>query len=165
MNKRLILDAQQVNRKLQRMALQIFEKNAGENVVLVGVAQAGIAIAESIAGYLTEFGASQPQVFQVSLNKVNPLDGSIQSSAQMDDVRHKILVLIDDVQNSGKTLMHAIHHFIPMEPASIQTAVLVNRGHSKFPVHTDFVGLSLSTTLQEHVSVEVNNDQTEVYLC
>ncbi len=165
MNKRLILDAQQVNRKLQRMALQIYEKNAGEKVVLVGVAQAGIAIAETIAAYLTEFGASQPTVFQVSLNKTNPLDGTIQSGARIDDVRQKVLVLIDDVQNSGRTLMHAIHHFIPMEPASIQTAVLVNRGHARFPVHTDFVGLSLSTTLQEHVSVEENNGMTEVYLC
>lgn len=165
MNKRLILDSTQVKRKLQRMALQIMEKNSGRSLVIVGIAQSGIAIAETIAAHIVEFGGAKPEVFNISMNKANPLSSNIQCAATLGNIEHRTLVLIDDVQNSGKTLMHAIHHFIPMQPASIQTAVLVNRDHAQFPVRTDFVGLSLSTTLQEHVSVEVNGLNTEVYLC
>jgi pyrimidine operon attenuation protein/uracil phosphoribosyltransferase len=165
MTKRLILDSTQVTRKLQRMALQIMEKNAGKPIILVGVAQSGIAIAETIAANMVHFGAPSPQVYTISLNKQNPLDTAMQSSALEAQIRGAALVLVDDVQNSGKTLLHVIHHFIPMQPDSIQTAVLVNRGHSRFPVHTDFVGLSLSTTLQEHVSVELEAQGTAVYLC
>ena len=165
MNKRLILDTTQVKRKLQRMALQIMEKNSGKSLVVVGIAQSGIAIAETIAAHIVEFGGSQPEVFNISMNKANPLSSEIRCAAHANNIQGRTLVLIDDVQNSGKTLMHAIHHFIPMQPASIQTAVLVNRDHAQFPVRTDFVGLSLSTTLQEHVSVEINGQQTEVYLC
>jgi pyrimidine operon attenuation protein/uracil phosphoribosyltransferase len=87
-----------------------------------------------------------------------------QTDVTAEMLKNAVVVLVDDVQNSGRTMMYAIKYFLQFEVQSIQTCVLVDRGHNRFPVHSDFVGLSLSTTLQEHVSVEFTENDAEVYL-
>jgi pyrimidine operon attenuation protein/uracil phosphoribosyltransferase len=66
--------------------------------------------------------------------------------------------LIDDVANSGKTLSFALKPFLEYQPKKIQTLVLVERSHKAFPVQPDYVGLSVATTIQEHIYVEVEGE-------
>ena len=88
------------------------------------------------------------------MDKRNPLN-CIETSISQDDYKNKSLVLVDDVLNSGTTLMYAVKHFLNVPLKQFNTAVLVNRNHKKYPVKADFKGISLSTSLQEHISVEV----------
>lgn len=164
MNRRLILDSKKAHQKLQRMALQIYEHNIDASVVLYGIESGGYAVAKILAGYLKNFANKDYQVHPLKIDKVNPLvevPVSIDSSL---DLNGKTVIIIDDVQNSGRTMMYAIRRFLEQPLASIQACVLVDRAHPKFPVRCDYVGLSLSTTLQEHVLVEVSGDVVEVFL-
>ncbi len=164
MKGRLILDSRKVKQKLQRMALQIHERNHDQRIILVGIQRGGFQMAGMLAGFLEEF-SGHPSVFRaIAINKLNPLHTEPQTDLTAETLKNAVVVLVDDVQNSGRTMMYAIKYFLQYEVQSIQTCVLVDRGHNRFPVHSDFVGLSLSTTLQEHVSVEFSENEAEVYL-
>ena len=164
MNRRLILDSRKAHQKLQRMALQIYEHNMDASVILFGIESGGYAVAQILAGYLKDFAHKDFPVHSLKINKVNPLaEVSISFDSSLD-FKGKTVIIIDDVQNSGRTMMYAIRSFLDYPLASVQACVLVDRAHPKFPVRCDYVGLSLSTTLQEHVQVEVNGDAVEVFL-
>jgi pyrimidine operon attenuation protein/uracil phosphoribosyltransferase len=79
-------------------------------------------------------------------------------------LQKKVIILVDDVLNSGKTMMYALKPFLAADIKKIRTVVLIDRNHKRFPVAADFTGLSLSTTLQEHVSVEFDKNGAAVYL-
>ncbi len=81
------------------------------------------------------------------------------------DFTNKVIIVVDDVSNSGKTLLYALKPFLDFSPKKIQTLVLVERSHTSFPVRPDYVGLSIATTLQEHIYVEVHGEKiTGAYL-
>jgi pyrimidine operon attenuation protein/uracil phosphoribosyltransferase len=69
-----------------------------------------------------------------------------------------VIIVVDDVANSGKTMLYALQPFLRNQPKKIQTLALVDRTHKTFPVHTDYVGFALATTLQEHIFVEVSGE-------
>jgi pyrimidine operon attenuation protein/uracil phosphoribosyltransferase len=117
-----------------------------------------------LAAFLKEFSGNDHAIHSISIDKSSPLNSEPLIDIPDGLLKDAVVVLIDDVQNSGKTMMYAIRHFLQYEVKSIQTCVLVDRGHNRFPVHSDFVGLSLSTTLQNHVSVEFTENEAEVYL-
>ncbi|GIV44773.1 MAG: hypothetical protein KatS3mg035_1896 [Bacteroidia bacterium] len=96
------------------------------------------------------------------MNKKNPLEISIEVSIHPDEWTNKSIIIVDDVLNSGKTLAYAVHHFLNKPIKNIQTAVLVDRSHKQFPVNANYVGLSLATTLQEHVEVAFNGNGKDV---
>lgn len=164
MKGRLILDSRKVKQKLQRMALQIHERNHDQRIILVGIQGGGFQLTSMLAAFLKEFSGKDHAIHSISIDKSNPLNSEPQTDISIDLLKNAVIILIDDVQNSGKTMMYAIRHFLQFEVQSIQTCVLVDRGHNRFPVHSDFVGLSLSTTLQNHVSVEFTESEAEVYL-
>jgi pyrimidine operon attenuation protein/uracil phosphoribosyltransferase len=160
-----ILDSHKAHQKLQRIALEILERNSDEEVlVLAGIQSSGFAIAEIIAGYLNQFSGKNLNVFSVQLNKQKPLDQPVQTDINPDQLKNATLILIDDVQNSGRTLAYALRHFLQYPLHAVQTCVLIDRRHNYFPVKADYIGLSLSTTLQEHVQVEVNGTEVTVLL-
>jgi pyrimidine operon attenuation protein/uracil phosphoribosyltransferase len=164
MNRRLILDSKKAHQKLQRMALQIYEHNMDASVVLYGIESGGYAVAQLLAGYLKDFARKDFPVHPLKINKANPLaEAGILGDSSLD-LEGKTVIIIDDVQNSGRTMMYAIRRFLDYPLASVQACVLVDRAHPNFPVRCDYVGLSLSTTLQEHVQVEVSGDVIEVFL-
>jgi pyrimidine operon attenuation protein/uracil phosphoribosyltransferase len=103
-------------------------------------------------------------VYSVQINKQNPLQEDLKTNIPAELLSGATLILIDDVQNSGRTLAYTLKHFLQFPLISIQTCVLVDRRHNYFPVKADYIGLSLSTTLQEHVQVEVNGDDVSVTL-
>ena len=160
----IILDNLQVEQKIRRIAFQIYESNSNEEeIIIAGIANNGYLFAEKVAHVLATISTLKIELCKVIIDKKNPIN-PISTSLNVDDYKNKPLVLIDDVLNSGTTLIYAVKHFLDVPLKRFKTAVLVNRNHKKYPVKADFKGISLSTSIKEHVVVEFNNDKTLVYL-
>jgi pyrimidine operon attenuation protein/uracil phosphoribosyltransferase len=154
MAKNYILDQVTASRKLQRMAYEIIENNLDEKeILLVGVRENGSVIAENIQQLLQQISLIKPVLIHLSLDKRMP--GEITLSEHLD-FNNKVIIIIDDVANSGKTMLYAIKPFLAFHPKKIQTLVMVERTHKAFPVNSDYVGISVGTTLQDHIYVEVD---------
>lgn len=152
MNKVPILSAAQIEQKLKRMAFEIWEKNSDEKeIVIIGIEKVGAAVATKIAEILKEISPLEIEYFSLNINKKNPLKDDV--ALPSVSLNGKAIVLIDDVANSGKTLLYAIKPLLDFEPKKIQIAVLVDRKHKHFPVTPDIIGHSVSTTLQELIIV------------
>lgn len=158
-----ILDKEQIDNKLQRMAYELWEHNSNEtHLTLVGVEHTGMVVAQNLATRLTAISSIQVDVLPVKMNKRNPLAGTIEFDT---DLTGKSVVLVDDVSNSGKTLIYALRPILNYNTKKIMVAVLVERKHKAFPISPDIVGHSIATTLQEHIEVETKEDTiTGAYL-
>lgn len=153
--KKYILSKEVVEKKLHRMAYEILENNIDEKeIILAGIRESGSVVAKVIQGMLSEISSIKTELITITLDKQEPTDVSLSRSF---DFNGKVIILIDDVSNSGKTLLYALKPFIEFHPKKIQTLVLVERTHTSFPVRPDYVGLSIATTLQEHIFVEVDS--------
>jgi pyrimidine operon attenuation protein/uracil phosphoribosyltransferase len=95
-------------------------------------------------------------MISISLDKKEPKE--VVLSKQID-FNNRVIIIIDDVANSGRTLLYALKPFLAFQPKKIQALVLLGRSHNSFPVYPDYVGLSVATTLQEHIYVEVSEDK------
>lgn len=154
--KNYILDRTVADKKLRRMALEILESNADETeLILAGIRESGSVVARCIQQLLTEMSTIKTVLITITLDKKNPTEISLSDSP---DFNNKVIIIIDDVANSGKTLLYALKPFLAFHPRKIQTLVLVERSHNSFPVHPDYRGISIATTLQEHIFVEVEGD-------
>lgn len=161
--KNCILSAESIKRKLKRMALEIAEQNAEEKeLIIAGINGNGEVLAKALVDELKQVVAANINTVIIQLNKKQPLDAKLSTSL---DVNEKVVIIVDDVSNTGKTLLYGLKPFINNLPKKIQTAVLVERSHKLFAVQPDYVGLSIATTLQEHITVEtVGNDITGAWL-
>jgi pyrimidine operon attenuation protein/uracil phosphoribosyltransferase len=152
--KNYILDQSTADRKLRRMALEIIENNAEEkSLILAGIRESGSVVARCIQQYIAEISPVKTELITITLDKREPKDITL---SQTMDFNNKVIIVIDDVANSGKTLLYALKPFLNDHPRKIQSLVLISRSHNSFPVCPDFVGLSIATTLQEHIYVEVD---------
>ncbi|MBL7962554.1 MAG: phosphoribosyltransferase [Flavobacteriales bacterium] len=152
----LILDHDRVQAKLQRIAHQLHEELHEEGaVVLVGIAPRGTEVAERLATMLRKISDLKVDVLKLELDKNAGLDQPVQLNADLGLLKDRVVVLVDDVLMSGRTLMHAAAHLVKAPIKRMTTVVLVDRQHRAFPIRADIVGLTLSTTLQEHISVEL----------
>ena len=157
MTRKYILDENTVAKKLERMALEIIENNLEEpELILIGIRDHGSVIAKAIQEHLQKLSSVQTKLLHLSLDKKHP--GKIEINEEVD-FTGKAIILIDDVTNSGKTMLYALQPLLPFYPKEIQTLALVERSHKAFPIHTDYVGISLATTLQDHIYVEVDGDR------
>src|SRR5579871_6353387 len=148
--KNYILTQQVVEKKLRRMAFEILENNPGEKeLILAGIRGGGSVIARNIRQQLQEIAGDRltTHLLTISLDKREPREVTLSESLPFDD---RVIIVIDDVANSGKTLLYAMKPFLNFHPRKIESLVLVERSHKAFPVQPDYTGLSLSTTLQEH---------------
>lgn len=163
MEKKIILTSSAAAMKLRRMAYEILENNQGENhLILAGIKGSGLVVARQLQKVLAGISTVSTELIHIDFDKKRP--SSIDLSNQMD-FNDKIIIIIDDVTNSGKSLLYALKPFLEYYPKKIQTLVLVERSHKTYPIHPDFVGLSLATTLQEHIYVEVkDNEITGAYI-
>ena len=164
MEHNIILNHQEIEHKIKRIAFQIYENFVDEEaVVIAGIAKNGFVLAEKIAQSLTLISPIQVVLCEVFINKLHPSD-SIYTSIAREDYENKGLVLVDDVLNSGTTLIYGVKHFLEVPLKKFKTAVLVDRNHKKYPVKADFKGISLSTSLQEHVQVVFEENTSYAYL-
>lgn len=160
----VILDNEQVQRKLRRIAHQLHEEHHLEKgIVLVGIAPRGSTIAERLAKLLGSIADFSVEVVQLRLDKDLPLEKPVHLDVDPKTLRDRTVVLVDDVLQSGRTLMHAASYLVQVPLKRLTTVVLVDRRHRAYPVRADIVGLTLSTTMQEHISVELGRKDS-VYL-
>lgn len=155
--KNYILNKDVAAKKLKRMAYEILENNISEDhIVLAGIRESGSIVARNIRKLLSEISSVKTDLITITLDKHLPKDVKLSEKLDFND---KVIIVIDDVANSGKTLLYALKPFLEYQPKKIQTLILVERSHKTFPVHPDYVGLSIATTLQEHIYVEVNDEE------
>ncbi|MFN9393604.1 MAG: phosphoribosyltransferase family protein [Flavobacteriales bacterium] len=161
----LILDATQIEQKIVRMAHEIHERNYLEKeLYIVGVAVDGNELARRLAAHLSELGRTKILLREVTLDKQRPNAATTTYSDQLSELSNKAVVLVDDVLNSGRTLIYASRILLDAQPRSLAIATLIDRFHRRFPIRADYVGLTLSTNLKEHVSVELQGPAGAVYL-
>ncbi|WP_117882691.1 phosphoribosyltransferase family protein [Aureibaculum luteum] len=164
MERSIILTNTEIQHKIRRMAFQIYESNANQkDVVIAGIANNGFVLAKQLKTILEEISPIKATVCEVIINKRKPLS-RVETSLPESDYKNKSLILVDDVLNSGTTLMYAVKHFLDVPLKQFKTAVLVNRNHKKYPIKADFKGLSLSTSIQEHIAVEIEDGKMIAYL-
>lgn len=155
--KNCILTAETIKRSIRRMAFQVAENNADElSIIVAGIVGNGRVLAAKLIVELKQMIGASIESIDIDLNKKEPLDAVINSSQDFND---KIIIVVDDVSNTGKTLLYALKPFLAFQPKKIQTLVLVERSHKLFAVQPDYVGLSVATTLQEHISVETTGEE------
>lgn len=143
-------------KKLLRMAYEILENNSTEKeIILAGIHESGSVVARNIQKLIAGLSAIKTEIITISLDKKHPNDVVLNKSI---DFNGKVIIVIDDVANSGKTLLYALKPFLAWHPKKIQTLVLIDRTHKAFPIKPDYVGISIATTLQEHIQVEVKDE-------
>ncbi|HEY8513180.1 MAG TPA: phosphoribosyltransferase family protein [Cyclobacteriaceae bacterium] len=162
--KSLILDSRQVKQKIKRMAFEIYENHFKEkSLVLAGIDGQGYVLAKLLAKELESISPITIQLAKVSLDKFAPQQSDVTVDADLKTFRKKSIVLVDDVLNTGRTFAYGLKPFLSIEVKGIETAVLVNRSHPQFPIYATYTGYELSTTIDEHVEVQLGKE-TAVYL-
>ncbi len=162
----LILDKKQIQQKINRIAYQILEDNITEKeIVVAGIWDRGYKLALRLSSVLQEISELKVTILRVDLEKKN---SKLVASTDLEETkwRNKVIILVDDVLNSGKTLAYGLGVFLNTPHKKIRTVVLVDRSHKIFPIATDFVGLKMATVLKEHVDVvmDVEGEEDRVYL-
>ena len=151
-----ILSAEDIKRKIRRMAFEVAERNADcKELIIAGVAGNGVVVAKNVIKELGQIISCAIQFVTITIDKANPVEASLDQTIDMDN---KTIIVVDDVANSGKVMLYSLKPFIVAQPSSIQTLVLVERSHKLFPIQTDYVGLSIATTLQEHITVKTEGE-------
>ena len=164
MNNSTILNNDQIEHKIRRIAYQILEVNSDEKeIVIAGIVTNGYVFANKLKKSIEQISKIKVTLCEVHIDKGNPLN-AIQTSLVPEAYQNKSLVLVDDVLSSGSTLMYGVKHFLEVPLKNFKTAVLVNRNHKKYPVKADFKGISLSTTLQNNITVEFTSTGAVAYL-
>ncbi|MEO7080206.1 MAG: phosphoribosyltransferase family protein [Flavobacteriales bacterium] len=160
----VVLEHDRIQRKLRRIAFRIYEDNVHEtSLVLVGVAPRGAKLATRLKAHLEEISPLKIELHELVLDKDAPVKAPAKIGKGDVDLDGRVVILVDDVLMSGRTLMYAAAHLVGSPLKRLITVVLVDRLHRTFPIRADIVGLTLSTTLQEHISVELGKKDT-VYL-
>lgn len=159
--KKEILSLQQIKQKTLRMAYQIAEDCMDEEkIILVGIIPKGLVFANLLASALQKILPDiNISIESLKINKEAPLSEEIILSCDAAALANQYIILVDDVMNSGKTSFYGLKPFIDVPIKKLKTAVLVDRKHKKFPVSSDYVGLSLTTTLREHISVDIDGGE------
>ena len=164
MKENKILNKEEIQDKIKRISYEIYEENfESKSLIICGIEKNGSEIARKVIKELKSICNIKIEFISVSLNKKNPLN-SIKIESSKNKIKDKPIILIDDVSNTGKTLIHVIKELIEFEPKKINTAVLVNRDHSLFPIKINFIGLSLSTSINNHIEVVLNENDIGAYL-
>jgi len=163
-DKKVIINDNQIRSKLKRISYQILETNLQNSMlVIAGIESNGYLIAKELKKILNKLSNIEVVLCKVKIDKKNPRK-PIETSISKEEYSNKSIVLVDDVLNSGSTLIYAVKHFLEVELAQFKTAVLVNRNHKKFPVKADFKGISLSTSIQSQVIVEFKGSKINALL-
>lgn len=166
MNRLKILDERQIKQKIKRLAIQILENNIDEpEIILAGINNNGMGFAKMLYKHLSKLGDSNFRLTQIRLSPAAPLESEISIGLSADDIKGKVLIIVDDVANTGRTIFYALKPLMDILPKKVEVAVLVDRKHKFFPILVDYVGLSLATTMKEHIDVQIMKvEEKAVYL-
>ena len=161
--KKQVLDFEKISRICGRLAYQILENNINEDeILLVGIKEKGYEIAKIIEQKLKDISSSKVHLKSITIDKKNP--NQISEVDINFDIMPKSVYLVDDVLNTGKTLMFAVNSLLKYDFDLIKTLVLIDRNHKKYPIKVDFKGISLSTNLDDTVKLISENKNLEAVL-
>ena len=162
--KNKILNTDQIKKIVKRIAYQIQENNLEySEIILIGVYNNGYMLAKIIEKELKQISKSSIELISIKINKENPLN-KIDLDCKKEYLKNKSIILIDDVLHTGRTLIYCVKHLLDMSPRNFNTVVLVDRNHKKFPIKVDFKGISLSTSMSEHVEVVFEKNESYVVI-
>jgi pyrimidine operon attenuation protein / uracil phosphoribosyltransferase len=163
-----ILDDRQIRQKIKRLAIEILERHFGEpGIILAGLNNNGLGFAQLL---LQELSPLLPESMSITLTRIrlnpaNPTEYDPFIEMPAEDLRGKSIIIVDDVANTGRTIFYAVQPLLKVLPARVEVAVLVDRKHKSFPIKADYVGLSLYTTLKDHINVQISDvEKMAVYL-
>lgn len=159
----LILDKEHISYKLRRMAYEIWEHNSDEKeIILIGIEGGGRIVAENLSAVLKKVSPLKIRTIPLSINKKKPLNNAIDFN---ENLTGRSVILVDDVVNSGKTIMYSLNTLLSYDLKKLMVAVLVDRKHKNFPIASDIVGHTIATTVQDHIEVETEGKEIKaVYL-
>jgi pyrimidine operon attenuation protein/uracil phosphoribosyltransferase len=158
-----IMDANDIHKTVKRIAYQIYETHFEDSqLILAGIAHNGVILAKRIREELEKISDIDVIFMEIKVDKKNPIN-PIVLSKKLEVCENNSVVVVDDVLNTGSTLIYAVTHFLSFKLKKLQTAVLVNRNHKNFPIKGNFKGISLSTSIKEHIDVAFGNNEG-VYL-
>jgi pyrimidine operon attenuation protein/uracil phosphoribosyltransferase len=156
----LILDAVQVKQKIRRMAHEIFEHNFNEKVIVIaGIEGQGYVLARLLIKEVESISPIKTILVKVTLDKSAPQQTEVTLDYKLRDLEKKCIILVDDVLNTGRTFAYGLKPFLNIEVKKIETAVLVNRSHTLFPIYPQYTGYELATTIRDHVEVTLGKEK------
>jgi pyrimidine operon attenuation protein / uracil phosphoribosyltransferase len=155
----LVLNTTQIEQKITRIAHEIIENTFNEkHLYIAGISGNGTVIAKKLVQLINKFSDQQTTLFSITLEKDAPLRSNIQLSCNSSDLDNATVILVDDVINSGRTMQYALLKILESPVKTVKTVALVDRMHRRYPIHADYVGLTLSTTLKERVEVDFKGE-------
>jgi pyrimidine operon attenuation protein/uracil phosphoribosyltransferase len=161
----LILNKTQILQKITRIAFEIYENNIHEKeLIIAGIEEGGYKLAEMLIRELKKITPFKLSLVKVTLDKKGPLDSPVNMNCDPREAKDKVIILVDDVLHTGKTFIHGMKPFLAVNVKKIQTVVLVNRSYTHFPVTSNYTGYQLSTTLNDHIQVQLEKNNVGVYL-
>jgi len=155
-----ILDQKQIEQKVRRLAIEILEHNIEEEgLILAGINNRGMALTEMLAEHMQSISKLPIRLTNIRLNPAAPLEKPVEIDLPVEELRGKVVIVVDDVASSGRTMLYACKPILETLPKKLEIAVLVDRTLKSFPIQADYVGLSLATTLKENILVEIGGTE------
>ena len=165
LEKDLILDKKQILQKIKRIAFEIFENNLNEkSLIIAGIDEGGYTLARLLIKELKKISPLELILVKIKLDKEGPLQEDVELDYDIAKLKNMSIILVDDVLYTGKTFIQSMKPFLEVNVKQIQTAVLVNRNYTLFPIAANYTGYELSTTLNDHIEVDLTSDGFGVYL-
>ena len=163
-NENKIKDSKDITSSIKRIAYQVYEANLEEEcLIIVGIGKRGSILSEMLGKEIILISDLKLEYVNLLIDKEKPFN-NIQSNIPLENLENKPIVIVDDVLNTGSTLIYAVSFFLQIHVKRIKTAVMVNRNHKKFPIKADFKGISLSTSVNEHITVRLKGEDSGIYL-
>lgn len=163
----IILQEHQIRQKIRRLAIEILERNYGEpEIIFAGLNNNGVTFAQRLVDALMDIKPEEMSITltRIRLNPANPVEYAPEIEMPADELADKVLILVDDVSNTGRTVFYALRPLLRVVPRRVELAVLVDRKHKMFPIQPDYVGLSLYTTLKDNIHVQLTEGEMRVFL-
>jgi len=161
-----ILTASKVDQKIQRLAIEIWERHYNDStVILAGINNNGYHFAGLIRNAMESINGPDIQLTHLKLSPADPVSAPITIDLSPEELKDRSIIIVDDVANTGRTLFYACKCLMEVLPKQVEVAALVDRTHKHWPIKVDYVGLSLATTIQDHIVVDLKSDDSRgVYL-
>lgn len=155
-----VLNQKQIKQKIYRLAVEILEHNLEEEeIILAGINSNGVIFADMLLQVLLNISNMPIKFTRIRLNPAAPDSSEVVLGMPLEQVRNKVIIIVDDVANTGRTIYYATKPLLETLPKKIEVAVLVDRKHKSFPVKINYVGLSLATTLHENIDVHIQEGE------
>lgn len=152
-----LLNEKQIGRKIERLAIEILENNYNEKqIILAGINNNGYSFAELLKERLEKHDAKKKiSLTRIHLSPAKPLEEEITIEKPARELKNKVIILVDDVANTGRTIFYAFKPLMDLLAKKIEVAVMVDRTHKSFPIKVDYMGMSLATTVEENIEVRI----------